>query len=151
MIRNQKQNYKRLWINLRIVNQISIVITILTDTLKIKKNTISNELASANTLKILKNQDGKNSMDNCSEFTFKCRGIHAIINWMCIPKTRRTICIGQAIRTKPCGKKPFLNMAVVTLKKLTEKNKLLNLSVTWFHNQTSTIILDAVIKSKIYN
>ena len=54
MIENPKQNYKRLWINFRIVNQIWILITILTDTLKIKKNTISNELASANTLIVLK-------------------------------------------------------------------------------------------------
>lgn len=118
-------------IKLRIVKQRSLGITERTDMAKKTKPTISSELKSANTPKVLKAPGWKKIdgywilLSDWSECTLKCGGGSKYQQWMCIPPKRGgKACIGKSIRIQPCGRKPCPNIGGIgTLAKLALKNE----------------------------
>ena len=113
-------------VNLRIFKQKSLGITERTDSPKRRKATLSSELAQANTPKVEKAPGWKIVdgywilLSDWSECSLKCGGGTMYQQWMCIPARRGgKPCLGQAIRTKPCNRRPCPNVAGLgTLQKL---------------------------------
>lgn len=104
-------------VKLRIFKQRALGFTERTDKPRIKKQTISTELAAANTPKVEKPAGWKIIdgywilLSDWSECTLKCGGGYRYQQWMCIPpKKGGRPCIGQAIRTRPCNRKPCPNV-----------------------------------------